>query len=599
MLDFLKIALPLVLLATMPARQSQAAETPSSDVRVVIDVSGSMKKNDPKNLRAPALRMLVGLMPDDANAGVWTFAKMVNMLVPWQKVDDDWRQKAIEKSSKIHSLGLYTNIELALQKATKTGIQNNPKQRQSLILLSDGFVDLQPGQKASEASRQRILNDIVPKLKAANLAVHTIALSDNADHELLKAISMETDGWYQQANTADDLQRIFLHMFEKATQPDTVPLADNQFKIDSSVNEMTVLAFRKAGSAETQLKSPDGKTLTELDQSEKIRWLHEDSFDLITIENPVTGEWRIDAQLDPDNRVMVVTDMKLQTSDLPNNVLKGEKFDFHATLTDHGKAITRKDFLELVDGSLKQNSEQGEKQLSMTLDPQKSQFNATLGEEFTAGRQDVIVTLKSATFERQRRQSINVIAAPYYVETERLPGDSRSHRIQVQVEPSLIKPDSLSIKALLREENGSEWPYDMQKTDTNNWQLTLTELINEANYELSLQLRGETPEGRPVFLQAEPIKLKDELTAEKPAELFDEELTPILDPITGEDEANVDIMPLDDDLLLDDSDNSSDTSMSDNTKLLIGNAIIVCLLIAGVIWWRRQNAATMAVGDML
>ncbi|HIC45661.1 MAG TPA: VWA domain-containing protein [Methylophaga aminisulfidivorans] len=599
MLDLLKIALPLVLLATMPARQSQAAETPSSDVRVVIDVSGSMKKNDPKNLRAPALRMLVGLMPDDANAGVWTFAKMVNMLVPWQKVDDDWRQKAIEKSSKIHSLGLYTNIELALQKATKTGIQNNPKQRQSLILLSDGFVDLQPGQKASEASRQRILNDIVPKLKAANLAVHTIALSDNADHELLKAISMETDGWYQQANTADDLQRIFLHMFEKATQPDTVPLADNQFKIDSSVNEMTVLAFRKPGSAETQLKSPDGKTLTELDQSEKIRWLHEDSFDLITIENPVTGEWRIDAQLDPDNRVMVVTDMKLQTSDLPNNVLKGEKFDFHATLTDHGKAITRKDFLELVDGSLKQNSEQGEKQLSMTLDPQKSQFNATLGEEFTAGRQDVIVTLKSATFERQRRQSINVIAAPYYVETERLPGDNRSHRIQVQVEPTLIKPDSLSIKALLREENGSEWPYDMQKTDTNNWQLTLTELTNEANYELSLQLRGETPEGRPVFLQAEPIKLKDELTAEKPAELFDEELTPILDPITGEDEANVDIMPLDDDLLLDDSDNSSDTSMSDNTKLLIGNAIIVCLLIAGVIWWRRQNAATMAVGDML
>ena len=82
MLDFLKIALPLALLVTMPTKLAQAAETPSSDVRVVIDVSGSMKKNDPKNLRAPALRMLVGLMPDDANSGVWTFAKMVNMLVP-------------------------------------------------------------------------------------------------------------------------------------------------------------------------------------------------------------------------------------------------------------------------------------------------------------------------------------------------------------------------------------------------------------------------------------------------------------------------------------------------------------------------------------
>ena len=385
---------------------------------------------------------------------------------------------------------------------------------------------------------------------------------------------METDGWYQQANTADDLQRIFLHMFEKATQPDTVPLADNQFKIDSSVNEMTVLAFRKAGSAETQLKTPDGRTLTELDQSDKLRWLHEDSFDLITIENPATGEWRIEAQLDPDNRVMVVTDMKLETSDLPNNVLKGEKFDFHATLNDHGKPITRNDFLELVDGSLKQNSELEEKQLSMTLDPQKSQFNAKLGEEFSAGRQDVIVTLKSATFERQRRQSINVIATPYYVDSERLPGDSRSHRIQVQVEPTLIKQDSLSIKALLREENGSEWPYEMQKTDTNNWQLTLTELTKDADYELSLQLRGETPEGRPVFLQAEPMTLKDELALEPAAELFDEELAPILEPITGEDAADVDIMPLDDDLMLSEDNEESGISISDNTKLLIGNAII-------------------------
>ena len=271
-------------------------------------------------------------------------------------------------------------------------------------------------------------------------------------------------------------------------------------------------------------------------------------------------------------------------------MLKGEKFDFHATLTDHGKPITRNDFLELVDGSLKQNSELEEKQLSMTLDPQKSQFNAKLGEEFTAGRQDVIVTLKSATFERQRRQSINVIAAPYYVDSERLPGDSRSHRIQVQVEPTLIKPDSLSIKALLREENGSEWPYEMQKTNMNNWQLTLTELTKDADYELSLQLRGET---------AEPITLKDELALEPAAELFDEELAPILEPITGEDTADVDIMPLDDDFMLSEDNEESGISISDNTKLLIGNAIILALLIAGVIWWRRQNAATAAVGDML
>ena len=44
------------------AEQTVNVEPENSDVRVLIDVSGSMKKNDPKNLRSPALRLLVGLL---------------------------------------------------------------------------------------------------------------------------------------------------------------------------------------------------------------------------------------------------------------------------------------------------------------------------------------------------------------------------------------------------------------------------------------------------------------------------------------------------------------------------------------------------------
>ncbi|KKN50362.1 hypothetical protein LCGC14_0633480 [marine sediment metagenome] len=596
MSDWLKIVTSILLMGCLMPIQSIHAETSdTNDLRVVIDVSGSMKKNDPKNLRAPALRMLVGLMPDDATAGVWTFAKMVNMLVPQQSVDDDWRQKAIEKSSKIHSLGLFTDIEQALKRATAKGL-NAQNKRQSVILLSDGFIDLQAGEKASNESRNRILKNLVPKLKAANMAVHTIALSDNADHALLKELSLETDGWYEQASNTDDLQRIFLHMFEKATQPDTVPLAkDNQFKIDNSVNEMTVLVFRQANTEATKLQLPDGSSLSQSDASDTVRWMHENSFDLITIDKPATGTWQINAAVDPDNRVMVVTDMKLETSDLPNNVLKGETFDFSATLTDHGETITRDKFLELVDGSLKQTSRWGDHELTLTLDPEKSQFNATLGEKFSSGREDVIVTLKTPTFERQRRQSINVVAAPFYVETERLEGESRSHQIQLQVEPTLINPASLSIKALLRDENGSEWPYEMQKTDTNKWQLTVTELKAEQNYSLSLQLSGETPEGRPIFIQSDPVELTDE-----PSLASLDDLEPIPDAILPEDEPLTDDLPMDDDILMNDGLSAEESEpMSDTMKLLIGNGFIVILLIAGIIWWRRQSSAAAMAGDML
>lgn len=259
MMRFDKYMLVLVILVLfMPIRQVFAT-TPeqTSDVRILIDVSGSMKKNDPNNLRSPALRLVVGLLPDDSKAGVWTFAKYVNMLVPIRDVNEAWKIEAERQSNKIHSYGLFTNIEQALNKATASHKLSDPKVRRSVILLSDGLVDVSAGEEISKKSRQRIIDSIVPRLKKANVAVHTIALSATADHELLRAISIATDGWYEQVDTADQLQRVFLHLFEKAAQRDTVPLTDNYFKIDDSVTEMTLLVFRKEGSKDTELLLPD------------------------------------------------------------------------------------------------------------------------------------------------------------------------------------------------------------------------------------------------------------------------------------------------------------------------------------------------------
>ena len=596
-----KYVLPLLLIL-LPMGYSVAQE-PVSDVRVVIDVSGSMKQNDPNNLRAPAMRMLVGLMPeDDARAGIWTFAKMVNMLVPWREVNDDWRQNAIEKSSQIHSHGLFTNIELALQKATANQKQADPDYRRSMILLSDGFVDLETGKTATQASRQRILDKLVPRLKALQITVHTIALSDNADHELLKALAMATDGWYRQADTAEDLQRIFLHLFEQSTNRDTLPLADNQFSIDKSVEEMTVLAFRKPGSAATELQLPDGSTIGQSQQSDSIRWLHENSFDLITIEKPTPGQWQINAELDPDNRVMVVTDMQLQTSDLPNNVLVGEQFDFEARLTEQGEVITRPAFLNLVDGNLVRQKASGQAELSLNRKPDEAVYRAILGTGFEAGRNDVIVTMKSDTFERQRRQSINVIAAPISVDTTQLEQPARSHRIEVEADASLINPESLSISALLRAQSGEEWPYEMLKIEDNRWRLTLTDLEPAQDYNLSLQLRGSTPEGRQVFLQPETITLTDNSaveaeTTETVAPAQGQEPTMPEQPQESPEQAATDETQAKTQAVEPEEDVSE--PMSDTMKLLIGNGVILLLLLAGVIWWRRQTASAVPAGDLI
>jgi len=112
----------LCLLANIPvlAQPPEDSEPPTllpPDVRLVIDVSGSMKRNDPNNLRQPAVELLVQLLPENSRAGVWTFGKWINMLVPHKPVTPQWRESAQQKSADIRSVGLYTNIGEALEKA--------------------------------------------------------------------------------------------------------------------------------------------------------------------------------------------------------------------------------------------------------------------------------------------------------------------------------------------------------------------------------------------------------------------------------------------------------------------------------------------------
>ena len=57
----------------MPAKAEIAPDQEEerlADVRLLIDVSGSMKLNDPANLRQPAIDLLVKLLPEGSKAGV-------------------------------------------------------------------------------------------------------------------------------------------------------------------------------------------------------------------------------------------------------------------------------------------------------------------------------------------------------------------------------------------------------------------------------------------------------------------------------------------------------------------------------------------------
>ena len=411
------LLLVLGSVSTMP--RASAAE-PVNDVRILIDISGSMKHNDPQNLRAPALRLLTRLMPKGAQAGVWTYGKYVNMLVPLGEVNAAWQDQAERAAAKINSVGLFTNIEDAMQRATRDWREVDNNSQRSLIMLTDGFVDISKDPALNAAARDRIINKILPHLRDVKAKIYTIALSGEADHALLRQLASATDGWAEEADNADKLQRIFLHLFEKATQPDTLPLEGNHVQVDKSIEEITFLVFRDSKGKPTELVDPHEAHFGKDNAPKQVRWHSDTGYDLITITKPQSGDWRILGPEDPDNRVMVVTNLKLRATQLPNNLSVEDTPYYFVQLTQQGNVIRRKDFLDVVKVTLRQQQEGGQKWEWQLKDDGKGAdlaagdgtFSQKLSESMKEGRHELSLTVDGTTFQREQRQVIDVYAQP-------------------------------------------------------------------------------------------------------------------------------------------------------------------------------------------
>ena len=446
----------LGLLLLLLAPYSHAEPVP--DVRILIDISGSMKQNDPKNLRASALRMLVGLMPEGTRSGVWTFGQYVNMQVKLAKVDKAWKDRAMTEAGKISSHGLFTNIEAAVQQATTDWSQPDPAYKRHLILLTDGMVDVGKDKQLSEASRQRLLQQLLPRLETADVAIHTIALSKNADKELLSALSGATKGAFVQVDNADTLQRVFLKLFEKSVAPDALPIEDNKFSVDKHVSDFTVLLFLAKDSPPTVLNTPGGQKWNQQSHPDTVSWHHEASYDLITVKAPEAGEWRLQAKVDKDNRVMIVTNLRLKIDKIPNTLLLGDAFDVRARLLEDGKTVDNENLLAKTSFAMKQ-SQDNQPVATLTLNDDGQQPDVLKGDgvysvhvkpQDNPGEFELVVTANSLTFSREMHHTLQVRGSPADYNITQA-GPEQPFQLSIQPHAGLIRPESISMQVKLAE----------------------------------------------------------------------------------------------------------------------------------------------------
>ncbi len=496
------LTLLLLSLSLQVNGQSPSSSKVKTDVRLLIDISGSMKKNDPKNLRVPALQLVTNLLPKGADAGVWAFGRYINMLVPLSKVDSNWQIKATKTANKINSRGLYTNIGAVLEKASYGWNAPDSKEKRSFILLTDGMVDISKDPKVNAIERKKILNRILPKLKKAGVSIHTIALSQNADHELLKKLSTETDGWYQAVNNADELQRVFLKIFEQAAARDNLPITDNLFSVDKSIEEMTVLIFRKNSKSHTKLISPSGKVFDKKSSGKTLRWFSTDGYDLVTLQKPETGNWKIDADVDPDNRVMVVSKLGLSIVELPNNLLAGEAISYQLQLLEEGKVIDNTDFLKLVDATLDQNKEGNISRLAMFYDEANLAFKQNFFTDSFTGELKLKLNVSSPTFERVRNHAINIYGSPLITELKMSADNIEPHKVMISIRDDIVKSDSVKINVTISQQDG-EKQYLVIEEPTEF--IDVSANLDGGEYHISFKVTGKSIMGRKFSVTPKPI----------------------------------------------------------------------------------------------
>ncbi len=506
-----------------------------TDMRVVIDISGSMKKTDPSNLRIPAVKLMLNLAKEGDRFGVWTFGQYVNMLVPHKDVAPEWREEAIRKTNRINSVALYTNIGLALEKASLNQTESDSDWEKTIVLLSDGKVDISKNRAENEKEKQRILSQVVPSLRKAGFKIHSVALSENADLEFLRTLGVDTGGSFSIARDADELLEIFVEASDKANAPEQVPLEGNIFDIDKSVNEFTALIFRKPGAPVTKLVDPRGKKYSYKRSGKSISWFSDKRYDLITVQAPRPGQWKLEADIGKGNRITVVSDLNLVVKGLPDNVIEGERVTMRMYLSEQGRALTNPDFLKLMDITFSQRTSAGElfegalskNKKGRHILPKDGVYSAKLGRTLTDGKHVFDILVDGKTFRRKRTHQMMVHTDVLDIDVASSDSDLEAeHFLKIFPKVALVDTKKLEILAQIQAPNGEKQVSAAEPTGGGVWRLGVPAFGGLGTYQVLVKVNGISVNGKPFELVQGPYRIDHSDTGlTDDVDFLDDELT--------------------------------------------------------------------------
>ena len=172
------------------------------DVVMLVDISGSMKKTDPKNKRFDAVYDLAGNMDQGKKASIIVFNDEIETALNMDYVSDGFRDELKQKLEKYKEPDGGTNIEGALNEAANE--LNGSQGGAMVILLSDG---------GDTYNLKSNFNEVLLPFKKGKIPIYTVAM-DGSDTKMLKSISRKTKGDYVSIDNAENISYAFNKIYK-------------------------------------------------------------------------------------------------------------------------------------------------------------------------------------------------------------------------------------------------------------------------------------------------------------------------------------------------------------------------------------------------
>ncbi len=215
-------ALRLALLLCLAALGLPALALPT-DVILVLDNSGSMRKNDPEFLLKRAVSKFVSDLGSDTRVGMIVFDEKVDYAVPLADLGVDTRAALKGALEGIDYRGQFTNspgaIERAIYELKSDGREDVAR---VIIFMTDGIVDT--GDAGADQEKTKWMREELAADAADNdIRMFGIAFTENADFFLIQSLAKRTEGEYFRALTPADLAGVFDSVQASLAAPPPAP----------------------------------------------------------------------------------------------------------------------------------------------------------------------------------------------------------------------------------------------------------------------------------------------------------------------------------------------------------------------------------------